>query len=127
MDLSIDSLQKAGAFTGKPVKRSITWNQGDEEFTADVYVRRLSYSAAVEDAKALAGSQDALAGRIAASICDENGAAVFTAGDITGDSNPERGPLDHALTMALLVVISEVNNFTKKPTASRKKKKSGTS
>jgi hypothetical protein len=124
--MNLTELQKMGAFTGAPVKKSVTWKQGDDELTADVYVRRLSYGAAIEDAKALAGSQEILAGRIAASICDENGQPVFTAADITGEADPERGPLNHALTMALLAVISEVNHPPKKQT-SRRKKKSGTS
>ena len=52
----------------------------------------------------------AVAGRIAACICDEHGRAVFTAADVPGESNPERGPLDGNLVYALLVAISEVNS-----------------
>ena len=42
MQLSIQSLKEAGAFTGAPVERTVTWKQGDKEFTATVYVRPLS-------------------------------------------------------------------------------------
>ncbi|MNG37302.1 hypothetical protein D3C84_1246060 [compost metagenome] len=51
-----------------------------------------------------------MAGRIAASICDAEGRAVFTPGDITGEADPERGALNGNLTVALLTVIAEVNN-----------------
>lgn len=119
MQLSIQSLKDMGAFTGAPVEKEITWKQGDKEFTATVYVRPLSYKAAVSDLQALSGKVDGVAGRIAASICDEHGKAVFTPGDITGEADPERGALDGNLTMALLAVIAEVNGLGKtEPSAS---------
>lgn len=119
MQLSIQSLKEAGAFTGAPVERTVTWKQGDKEFTATVYVRPLSYRAAVSDLQALAGKVDGVAGRIAASICDAEGNPVFTPGDITGEADPERGALDGNLTMALLSAIAEVNNLGKQaPSAS---------
>jgi len=77
------------------------------------YIRPLSYSSAVSDIRAMAGDGDAVAGRIANSVCDEHGKAVFTAADITGESDEERGSLDGALTMALLKAIGEVNNLGK--------------
>lgn len=113
MQLSIDSLREAGAFTGAPVKKEITWKQGDKEFTATVYVRKLSYLSARSDLLAVGGKGDAVAGRIAASICDEEGKPVFTPEDITGEADPERGPLGEELTMALLAVIGEVNGMGK--------------
>lgn len=119
MQLSIDSLKEMGAFTGAPVEKEITWKQGDRELTATVYVRPLSYKAAISDLQALSGKVDGVAGRIAASICDEHGKAVFTPGDITGEADPERGALDGNLTMALLAVIAEVNSLGKtEPSAS---------
>ncbi|MCY1358808.1 Phage tail assembly chaperone, TAC [compost metagenome] len=54
-----------------------------------------------------------MAGRIAACICDQEGKPVFTPADITGEADPERGPLDGNLTMALLGVIGEVNGLGK--------------
>lgn len=113
MKLSIDSLKAAGAFTGRPVEREVVWKQGEEELRATVYVRPLSYQSAVSDLTAMVGKQDAVAGRIAASICDEDGQSVFTAADITGEADPDRGPLDGNLTMALLAVIAEVNSAGK--------------
>ena len=115
MQLSIESLKEVGAFTGAPVEREITWNQGEQEFTATVYVRPLSYKSAVSDLQAIAGKVDGVAGRIAASICDEAGKPVFTVGDITGEADPARGALDGNLTMALLAVIAEVNQLGKTP------------
>lgn len=113
MKLTIDSLIEAGAFTGEPVEREITWRQGDNELTAIVYVRPLSYKSAVADISSATNGGDTIAGRIASSICDGDGKPVFSVGDITGDAVPERGPLNSALTMALLTVISEVNGVGK--------------
>lgn len=114
MKLSIDSLKEAGAFSGAPVEKQIKWKQGDEEFEATVYVRPLSYQAAMSDIASVHAKTDAGAGRIAVSICDEDGNPVFTAADITGEADPERGPLNHALTMELLRVIAEVNSLGKR-------------
>lgn len=109
MKLTLESLRAAGAFTGAPVEKEITWYQGDEELKATVYVRRLSYNSAVEDLKSISKKVEAAAGRIAACICDENGKPVFTVEDITGEADPQRGPLNSELTWALLAVIAEVN------------------
>lgn len=111
--LSIDGLKEMGAFTGAPVEKEITWKSKTGEHTATVFVRPLSYRSAVSDIKAISGKTDAVAGRIAASICDEKGYPVFTPEDITGEADPERGALDGNLTMALLGVIAEVNNLGK--------------
>lgn len=113
MELNLQTLREMGAFTGAPVERSVTWKQGDQEYTATVYVRPLSYSSAVADLQALSGKVDGVAGRIAASICDAHGRPVFTPGDITGEVDPERGALDGNLTIALLAVIAEVNGTGK--------------
>jgi len=113
MELSLDTLKQAGSFTGAPVEREIKWKQGDKELAATVYVRPLSYLAAVSDLRAVNGKVDGVAGRIAASICDKQGKPVFTPEDITGEADPDRGALDGNLTMALLVVIGEVNGLGK--------------
>ncbi len=66
MNLSIDSLQEMGAFTGAPVEKEVTWKQGKKELKATVFVRRLSYKSAVEDLKAMQSEDlDMVAGRIA--------------------------------------------------------------
>ena len=142
MELSVESLRGSGGFTGAPVKREVTWESGGESYTADVYVRRLSYYTAVTDVYAIAGKGDLGAGRIASCICDAEGKPIFKMSDITGmyedgtlvmdedpEGNPvERGALDDALAMALLVVIGEVNELGKpKAKTSSRKKNSGTS
>ena len=124
MKLTIESLKGAGAFTGRPIEKQITWKQGDQELTATVYVRPLGYYTATSDILASVGKQEGVAGRIAASIFDEDGKPVFTPADITGEADPERGALDGALTIALLVAISEVNNLGK-TTSSAQKTSSG--
>lgn len=113
MKLTLETLKQAGAFTGAPVEREIKWRQGEQELTATVYVRPLSYLSAKSDLLAMGGKGDAVAGRIAASICDEDGVPVFTPADITGEADPDRGPLDGNLTMALMAVIGEVNGLGK--------------
>ncbi|MDF2792760.1 MAG: phage tail protein [Pseudomonas orientalis] len=126
MKLTLESLKSVGAFTGRPVEKEIKWMQGDDELTATVFIRPLGYQAAISDVTALNGKHDSLAGRIAASVCDENGAPVFTVADITGDADPQRGALDGRLTVALLAAIFEVNNLGK-TTSSPDLKSSGTS
>ncbi|AGZ34631.1 MAG: phage tail assembly chaperone family protein, TAC [Pseudomonas sp.] len=125
MKLNIDSLRQAGAFTGRPVEKEISWRQGDDTLTATVFVRPLGYQTAVSDVLAAGGKQDSIAGRIAAAICDEEGNPVFTAMDITHgpldpaelakdrDSTKRLGALDGNLTVALLTAIHEVNNLGK--------------
>lgn len=126
MKLTLDSLKNAGAFTGRPVEKEITWKQGDNEFTATVFIRPLGYHTATSDVLAHVGRIDGVAGRIAASVCDEAGLPVFTPQDITGEADPDRGALDGALTIALLVAIQEVNDLGK-TTNSAPKTKSGAS
>lgn len=121
--LSLDQIRDSGSFTGAPVKREVTWEVNGEEYTADVYVRRLSYQTAVSDAMAVAGHGDLASNRIAHCIVDENGKPVFKVSDITGfheDGTPvldedgnERGALCSELALALLAVIGEVNNLGK--------------
>lgn len=106
---------KSVAFTGAPVRKEIEWEMGGEKYNATVYIRPLGYRSAVSDLAAIRGNGDAVAGRIAASICDEKGNAVFTVEDITGEADPSRGALDGHLTMALLAAIGEVNQLGKQP------------
>ncbi|MDD2054171.1 phage tail assembly chaperone family protein, TAC [Pseudomonas putida] len=125
MKLNLNELTKAGAFTGRPVEREITWKQGEQELTATVFVRPLGYQTAVNDVLSATGKVDSYAGRIAASICDENGNQVFTVTDITDGpldpvelaKDPETtkrlGALDGGLTVALMMVIAQVNNLGK--------------
>lgn len=112
-NLTLDTLKGMGAFTGAPVEREVTWQQGDKEVTATVYVRPLSYHSARSDIASTTGSHDVIAGRIASCICDADGKPVFTAQDITGEADPSRGALDGNLTIALLTVISEVTGSGK--------------
>ncbi|MBW5800060.1 phage tail assembly chaperone family protein, TAC [Halomonas elongata] len=131
MNLTLESLQEMGAFTGAPVEKEVTWKQNGQELTATVHVRKLSYHSARSDVMAARGSHDGLAGRIAACICDADGQPVFTPEDVTGEADPERGALNDNLVMALLNVIGEVNGLGKtKPPRQRTsvtKRSSGTS
>ena len=138
MQLSINGLKKMGAFTGRPVEKEIRWKQGDDELVATVFVRPLGYQTAVNDVLSASGRHDNYAGRIAASICDEEGKPVFTVLDVTEgpldpkeqakdpDSTKRLGALDGNLTVALMIVIAEVNNMGK-TASSPMSTKSGTS
>jgi len=126
MQLTIDNLKTIGAFTGRPVEKEIEWVQGEDTFTATVFIRPMGYQTATSDIMAIGGKIDGIAGRIAASICDESGKPVFTPQDITGEADPDRGPLDGALTISLLLAIQEVNDLGK-DTNSPKKTNSGVS
>jgi hypothetical protein len=126
MKLNIETLSSLGAFTGRPVEREIKWSQDGKPIVATVFVRPLGYQTAVNDVLSATGKVDTYAGRIAASICDESGQPVFTVGDITGDADPKRGALDGNLTVALMMVIAEVNNLGK-TTSSPTPTSSGTS
>ncbi|KYH18098.1 phage tail protein [Enterobacter hormaechei] len=124
MKLTLDTLKETGAFTGRPVEKEITWKSQDgKEHTATTYIRPLGYHTATSDVLAGLGRIDGVAGRIAASICDEHGHQVFTVADVTGEADPDRGALDGGLTVALLLAIQEVNDLGK--TNSAQKTKSG--
>ncbi|MBH3469721.1 phage tail assembly chaperone family protein, TAC [Pseudomonas putida] len=126
MKLTLDALKGAGSFTGRPVEKEIKWRQNGTDFTAIVYVRPLGYQTAVSDVISAASKHDSIAGRIAASICDEHGNPVFSSPlDITHgpldpaelEKDPEStkrlGSLDGALSVALLFAIQEVNDLGK--------------
>ncbi len=113
MQLNIENLKTIGAFTGAPVEKEIKWKQGEEEYTATVFIRPLSYKSTVSDLQGVNDKKDPVAVRIASSVCDETGTPIFTADDITGDADPERGALDGNLAMALLAAIAEVNYLGK--------------
>lgn len=112
MDLSLDNLKKSKAFTARPVEKTIKWDKDGELLTFTTFVRPLSYQTAVGDIAAHRGA-DPLASRIASSICNADGQAVFTVADITGEADPEKGALDPDLTNLLLIAIGEVQNVGK--------------
>ncbi|SPW22438.1 Uncharacterised protein [Cronobacter sakazakii] len=60
MKLTLDSLKQAGAFTGRPVEKEITWKQGGQELTATVYIRPMGYYTAMTDVMAAQGHIDGL-------------------------------------------------------------------
>lgn len=120
MKLTLGTLKESGAFTGRPVEKEINWKGKDgKEYKATTYVRPMGYHTATSDVLSITGKIDGVAGRIAASICDENGQQVFTVDDITGVADPDRGALDGDLTVALLVAIQEVNNMGKASSAQK--------
>ncbi|EGB7359890.1 phage tail protein [Escherichia coli] len=106
MQLTRETLQHPGVFAGRPVQKTITWKQGDQTLTATTWIRQRSYQDIVLEQEA--GKADTIAIRIARSVCDEQGEAVFTVEDITGEACPDRGPLDAGLAVALLKAISDV-------------------
>lgn len=95
------------------MQKEITWQQGGEERRAVVFVRPLSYHSTVAELLTASSTASAVAGRISACICDATGNPIFTVADITGEADPERGPLSGELTVALLAGIAEVNGLGK--------------
>lgn len=138
MKLTLEALKGVGSFTGRPVEKEIKWRQNGTDYTATVYVRPTGYQTAVSDVISVTSKQDGIAGRIAASICDEHGYPVFSSPlDITHgpldpaelEKDPEStarlGALDGALSVALLLAIQEVNDLGKTK-SSPSETKSGT-
>lgn len=126
MKISLTSLTELGAFSGAPVEKEVEWEQNGETLKGTVFIRRLSYETARADIVSSASKSDAIAGRIAACVLDSSGRPIFTPADVTGEANPERGPLNHSLTIALLGAIGEVNHLGKS-LSSPTKTESGTS
>jgi hypothetical protein len=141
MKLTVESLRGSGGYSGAPVKKHIKWQVGDDEYDADVYVRKLSYKSAIIDAKAITEGGDIAALRISHCIVDENGNQVFpSVSDVTGvnpDGSPvmdevdgevvPRGSLGDSIANALFMAIHEVNPMGKqKGRKSARKKSSGT-
>ena len=92
MQLTLDTLKETGAFTGRPVEKEIKWKGRDgKEHIATVYVRPMGYHTTKAELLAYNGKSDPIAERIAAHICDQDGAPVFTAADILGTATPDRG------------------------------------
>ncbi len=89
MQLTLDTLKETGAFTGRPVEKEIKWKGRDgKEHIATVYVRPMGYHTTKAELLAYNGKSDPIAERIAAHICDQDGAPVFTAADILGTASP---------------------------------------
>ncbi|MBS4155241.1 phage tail assembly chaperone family protein, TAC [Cobetia sp. MC34] len=127
MKLSLDSLAAAGAFApSQLVEKQVEFDNGEEVVEFTVFIKPLSYRTAVSEITASQASKDPLAARIANSICDKSGAPVFSIEDITGESDPERGELSGALTIALLSAITEVSGLGKRKSRLALKKSSGT-
>ncbi|VFT21583.1 Uncharacterised protein [Klebsiella pneumoniae] len=79
MQLTLDTLKETGAFTGRPVEKEIKWKGRDgKEHIATVYVRPMGYHTTKAELLAYNGKSDPIAERIAAHICDQDGAPVFT-------------------------------------------------
>lgn len=119
MALNLKDLVEKGAFVSASeptVKREIVWHNVDgEEQKADIWVRRASYHTITSTWKAAEGNQEHLAARIATMVCDEDGAPIFTTGDVLGTADPSRGPICDTLFLALITAVNEVNSGKPKP------------
>ena len=77
--------------------------------------KRQSYHTITSTWKAAEGNQEHLAARIATMVCDEDGAPIFTTGDVLGTADPSRGPICDTLFLALITAVNEVNSGKPKP------------
>ncbi len=114
INATLAGLAAAGAFTKTElIEESIKFKSGGETHEFTVFIRPLSYRSAVSEISAARLNKDALAARIAASVCDEKGNAIFTIEDVNGEADPDRGPLSNDMTIALLDAISRANGMGK--------------
>lgn len=128
MKLTVENLAANGGFVSRQaVEKEIKWSHEGQEFTATVNVLPLSYATAKSDIVSSQQKSDPLAARIAHCIVDDEGAPVFSVGDITGEADPDRGPLSNGLTHELLRVIGEASSLGKRRASSVTKPNSGTS
>ncbi|MGY4876509.1 phage tail assembly chaperone family protein, TAC [Vreelandella aquamarina] len=128
MQLTIENIAANGGFVSRqPVEKEIRWQHEGSEYKATVNVLPLSYFTATTDILSVRGKGDPLAARIAHCIVNDKGEPVFTVEDVTGEADPERGPLSAGLTSELLRVIGDVSRLGKRKTSSQTKTNSGTS
>lgn len=134
--LTLDSLRNTGGFVGGPVKKDIIWtNDEGQEFSAFVYVRRMTYVQMLEGQDQTL--EQRLFSRIAKYICGEDGAPLFTIEQISGikeDGTPvttgkgkarrEVGAFHPSLIQALVKAISEVSGLGKMQAAESLEQKS---
>ena len=109
MDLSIQALKAAGAFSPPPVKKDIAWHSGGKPQKATIYIRQESFVELTERWKEQDKGHDYLATRIAANVLKKDGTPVFTVEDVVGSEASGHGPLSAELTIVLLNAISEAN------------------
>lgn len=109
MELSIQSLKAAGAFSPPPVKKDITWHSAGKPQKATIYIRQESFLELTERWKEQDNGADFLAARIAANVLKKDGTPVFTVEDVVGSEASGHGPLSAELTIVLLNAISEAN------------------
>lgn len=109
MDLSIQALTAAGAFSPPPVKKDITWHSAGKPQKATIYIRQESFVELTERWKEQDKGADFLATRIAANVLKKDGTPVFTVADVVGTEEAGHGPLSAELTIVLLNAISEAN------------------
>ncbi|MCK8669301.1 phage tail assembly chaperone family protein, TAC [Pseudomonas azerbaijanoccidens] len=113
MELSINALKAAGAFVALPVKKDISWHADGNVQKASIYVRQDSFHTLTKRWEEQREGADATAHRIATSVCNEAGEAVFTVEDILGSEESGHGPLTAELTIALLAAIQQANGVSK--------------
>lgn len=91
-------------YTGKPVRREITYTDGNtgKTVSADVYVRQYGIAQARKWMQTGKDDDGQLAAMIADNICDEGGTPLFAASDVMR--------FKQDLIFALLAAIGEVNN-----------------
>ncbi len=109
MDLSIQALKAAGAFSPPPIKKDIVWHSAGKAQKATIYIRQESFVELTERWKEQDKGGDFLATRIAANVLKKDGTAVFTVEDVVGSEASGHGPLSAELTIVLLNAISEAN------------------
>lgn len=121
--LTLDSLKTLGGLvSAELVKRSVVWTSGGEERKATVYIKPLSFGAAVAGIGSLDRAR-VISERISECVRDEHGNKVFPRWEyVAGVPFMEKGDEMHpgalceSLTVALLLLIGEVSELSGKQT-----------
>ncbi|KJV38186.1 phage tail assembly chaperone family protein, TAC [Acinetobacter brisouii] len=108
---------KAGVLIAKPQAVTVQIKHDGEDVEFDTFIKPYSYDTAVAKLRAFGEQKEALAGILAASICDAEGNLQFTEAQI-------RQKFDQNLTDALWYKIVEVNSLGKTQNSNPKRNSS---
>jgi len=101
------------AFAPAPVPKTIEWEQGGQTHQATIHIRPLSWQAVYNSMgeEENISHSEIIARRLADSLCDESGKALYSVADLKGETG--KPLLCIELINALLNAIGEVNNAGK--------------
>lgn len=114
MELTLDAIKSAGAYTGAPVRKEIEWRSNDEQHKAWINVQLSSYDTAMREFEVQREGGDVLVARIVAGVVDPQGVPIFTKRDVAGDPETGEGKMCASLFFALITAVNEANGYVVK-------------